>query len=361
MWQLTWVNAEPLQDPLIGINFSCNHAEYILLETGDEAIPDDRPGRAEWCAETLGDLLNKTRARHLRISVEWSQVEPRPGEYDFRLIDALLAEAEQHDARILLTLGLKAQRHPEYYVPRWLRDSVDLTSASVITDRPEVREPALAMVRAVLAHVVNSPAIESWGAENEPYVRSSRGEYWQRWTIGRDFVQEIATIIREMDPQDRPISVNHGQHWASDQTWRTALEDSDALGTSIYPFRNYTLLGRDIVVNILQLGPWGVNYANQARVAEEQGKELWVTELQAEPWFISDPRLVSPENPSPNMSPGKLRRNVEYGRRSGATRLYLWGGEWWLQQARDYGDTRWRDEASRAIAESQDGPARFGD
>lgn len=352
-WRLTWINAEPLGDPLVGINYSCNHAEYLLLETGDESVPDDRPGRAEWCAETLGQILEATGAKHIRLSVEWSQVEPRPGEYDFRLVDALLAEAERHDARVLLTVGIKAQRHPEYYVPQWLRDSVDLSGARVVTDRPEIREPALAMVRAVVAHVAPSQVIEAWGAENEPYVESHRKQYWNNWTIGRDFVQEVATIIRERDPLDRPITMNHGQHWATDATWRLALEDSDALGTSIYPFRNYTIAGWDIVVNILDLGPLGVNYANQARQAAAQGKELWVTELQAEPWSDFDMRLISPTNPSPNLSPEKLAKNVEYGRRSGATRLYLWGAEWWLLQARDHGDMRWFEAGARAVREGE--------
>src|SRR5690606_14848069 len=136
------------------------------LETATEFVPDDRPGRAQWCAETLGSILSSTGAKHLRLSIEWSQVEPAPGEYDVRLIDALLAEAAAHDARVLLTIGIKAQRHPEYYVPGWLLDSADLLGARIVTDRAEVREPALAMVRAVVAHLADSPVIESWGAEN---------------------------------------------------------------------------------------------------------------------------------------------------------------------------------------------------
>ena len=357
LWRLSWLHSEPLGEPLIGLNFSCNQAEYLLLETDEEFVPDDRPGRAEWCAATLGDLLRRTGARHVRISVEWSQVEPSRDQYDFRLVDALLQEAEAHGARVLLTVGIKAQRHPEYYVPDWLRSTTGISAATVITSHPEVREPALAMVRAVVAHVAASPAIEAWGAENEPYVTSARGEYWANWTIGRDFVQEVVAIIRAGDPQRRPISVNHGQHWASDEAWRLALADSDAVGTSIYPFRNYTILGWDTVVDILELGPFMVNYANQARAAKAVGKELWVTELQAEPWFTSDPRLVSPVAPSPNLSPDRLRENIQAARRSGATRLYLWGSEWWLQQSRDYQDERWFEVAAAAIAQSLDGRA----
>src|SRR5690242_13279940 len=57
MWRLSWPHVEPEGSPQFGISFSCNHAEYLLLEdpaTGSAGYADDgRPGRAQWCAETL--------------------------------------------------------------------------------------------------------------------------------------------------------------------------------------------------------------------------------------------------------------------------------------------------------------------
>lgn len=352
-WERSWINATALSNPVIGINFSCNHAEYLILEARGESIPDDRPGRAEWCAETLGEILSRTGANHVRLSVEWSEVERAPGEYDFTLLDALLRESKAHGTSVLLTVGIKAQRHPEYYVPAWLIEMVDLEGTRVLTDRPEIRAPALAMVRAVAQHAAGSPVIEAWGAENEPYVDSSRGEFWSEWTIGRDFVQEVVAILRETDPLQRPIMVNDAQTNATHQNWPTALEDGDILGTSMYPFRNVEFFGVHFVVNVFKLGPLGANYASQARTATAQGKELWVTELQAEPWSDGDMRLISPENPSPNLSPEKLLRNVEYGRRSGAARLYLWGAEWWLFQELEYGNSSWLDTARSMVEKSE--------
>lgn len=350
LWGLSWPNVEEAGNPEFGINYSCNNAEYLLLEVGTQEVPDSRPGRADWCAENFATILELSGAKHVRLSVEWAQVEPAPGEYDFRLLDALLAVAEEHDARILLTIGLKAQRHPEYYIPKWLRESNDLSGATVITDVPAVRGYALEMARTVLEHVAASPAIEAWGAENEPYVESHREVYWQNWTVGRDFVNELAALIREVDPLDRPITMNHGQHWATDRTWEIPLADSDILSTSLYPFRNYNVLGHDFVVDIVQLGPFMVNYASHAREAAKQGKQLWITELQAEPWTNIDARLITPENPSPNLSPEKMRTVIKYGRKSGATRVYLWGSEWWLLQYQFYGDGRWFEVAREVLA-----------
>ena len=190
--QLSWPHVEPLSNPVFGINYSCNDAEYLLLEDprwGRRVLSDDRPGRAEWCAETLGTIL-ESGARYVRISVEWSQVEPTEGVYDFTLIDALLAEADRDGAKVLLGVGVKAQRHPEFYIPDWVMDgAVDPAQAEVISDDPYLHDQALAMVRAVVAHVKERPrstrgmrittvrgVAAGSGLDAQPRVRGRGGE-----------------------------------------------------------------------------------------------------------------------------------------------------------------------------------------
>ena len=349
--RLSWPHVEPLGNPEFGINFSCNHAEYLLLEDPalgeDGYVSDDRPGRAEWCAETLGTLLRGLGAKHVRIAVEWSQVEPSPGEYDFRLVDALLAEAGRAGTKVLLGVGVKAQRHPEFYIPEWVLAKADLTRDKEIDHDPYLRERALTMIAAVVAHVAGSPAIEAWGADNEPYVPSLRAE---RWQLSREFVRLERDAIRANDPRARIISINHAQHFVFDRRWQDALADGDALAASFYPFRTVALLGRDYVIPIPEIGPLAPNYAHQARTAHAAGKPFWITELQAEPWVDEDPRLVGPTNPSPNLTAANFRKSIAYGRRTGADRVYLWGAEWWLFQRQHYGDGSWWEMARATIA-----------
>jgi hypothetical protein len=177
-------------------------------------------------------------------------------------------------------------------------------------------------------------------------------------TLGREYVAELAEVIRAGDPLGRPVSINHAQHFVFDRRWKWALEDSDALAASIYPYRNVSYFGIDGVVNILELGPLNTNYAHQAREAHRAGKQFWVTEMQGEPWTDGDARLISPDAPSPNLSPGKLRKSIAYGRRTGADRVYLWGAEWWLFQRDRYGDSEWMDTAREAFAEAEEGGPR---
>jgi hypothetical protein len=348
--RLSWPHVEAAGNPEFGINYSCNYAEFLLLEdpaNGGSPLADDRPGRERWCAATLGRLLQATGARHVRLSVEWDQVEPREGRFDFGLVDALLNEADTHGARVLLTVGMKGQRHPEYYIPAWLSSRVVLPADSEIDRDPALAAATLRMIDATVRHTAPSPAIDSWGADNEPYVPSNRATGWQ---LSRAFVQREVATIRAADPQHRPVTINHGQHFVFDRRWQDALTDSDVLSVSLYPFRNYDVLGWQTVVPILEIGPLAPNYAYQARNALQAGKAYWITEMQAEPWFEDDPRQHTPANPSPNLTPAKFQRTLAYARRTGASRVYLWGAEWWLFQADRFGDDSWLAAARAAIA-----------
>ncbi|MCK9519013.1 MAG: beta-galactosidase [Dehalococcoidia bacterium] len=355
--RLAWPQTEPLGSPVMGINYSCDYAEYLLLEDPTRGLgwaEDDRPGRVQWCAGTFATLLRDTGAAHVRISVYWDEVEPREGEFDFALLDALIETAAAHDAKVFLTVGIKAQRHPEYYIPGWALDDVHMPHGAVVTDDPLLRERALRMVEAVLRHAAPSPVVEAWGADNEPFVPSQRASMWR---LGRDFVQEEVGLVRALDPQQRPVVITQAQHhlWDSyrrEREW--ILEDADVLGMSLYPFRNYSVLGVDMVVPIPELAPVHPNYAAHRKEAHERGREYWITELQAEPWADFDMHLISPGRPSPNLSPEKLRKSVEYARRTGADRAYLWGAEWWLFQRERYGDATWMDLGARLLAGEYD-------
>lgn len=340
MRTLSWTHREPMANSVLGFNFSCDQAEYVLLERPNDPasnVADDRPGRAEWCASVLDQLFAETGLKAVRLSLQWDEIEPREGEFDFSVPDALIASAGRNNATVMLSVGMKAQRHPEYYIPEWATQGLTLADGAVISDEPLLRQRALVMIATAVGHYADSPVIDSWGAENEAYIASHRSD---RWSLGRDYVAEVVRAIHENDPRGRPVSINHAQHFVMDQRWRDALADSDILSQSMYPSRNGRVLGVKVIANIMEIGPLMPNYAYQARLARGMGKQFWVTELQGEPWTEVDSRLITPESPSDNLSPAGLKANVRYARRTGAKRIYLWGAEWWLyQQALD--DMSW--------------------
>ncbi|HEX6032206.1 MAG TPA: beta-galactosidase [Tepidiformaceae bacterium] len=347
---LSWPHQEPAGNPQWGINYDCDYVEYLFLEVpGGPFASDGRPGRARYCADNLGTVLSGLGAKYVRISVHWDEVEPREGVYDFSLLDALLAEADRHGAKVLLTVGMKGQRHPEFYIPNWALQRSHTPEGGIPADDPYLHDRALEMVAAVVSHTAASPAIDSWSAENEPFIASPRASNWR---LTPEWVAEVRDTIRANDPLGRLVLAAHAQHFVFDRRWQDALDAGDILGASIYPFRDHRVLGIDFVVPILEIGPIAPNYAYQAREARDQGKQFWITEMQGEPWIHTDPRTVGPDNASPNLTESKFRKSVEYARKTGASRVYLWGAEWWLYQKDHYHDDWWWDLAREVIATS---------
>ena len=345
---LSWTHRQPLANSPVGFNFSCDQAEYVLLEKPDDPssdVSDERPGRAEWCASVLDRLFKETGTRAVRLSIQWDEVEPREGQFDFSLTDALVHTAEQNQATVMLSVGMKAQRHPEYYIPEWAIAGLDLPDGAVVSENERLRTRALAMIETTVQHYATNPVIDSWGAENEAYIASHRSD---RWSLSREYVAQVVRVIHGNDPLRRPVSINHAQHFVMDQRWRDALADSDILGQSMYPHRNGAVFGVRVVANIMEIGPLMPNYAYQARLAVESGKQFWVTELQGEPWTEVDSRLITPDNPSHNLVAGDLKENILYARRTGAARIYLWGAEWWLYQ-QGLGDTSWLNAVRESL------------
>ena len=347
--ELHWTRQEVPADSLFGINFSCDQAEYLLLETADGPYAsDDRAGRAQWCGEVLGRILDATGAKYVRLSLVWDEVEPSEDEYDFSTPDELLRVAGEHGAAVALSIGMKAQRHPEFYIPEWVLQDRRIEAGEVISDDPVVRARALAMVAVATRHFAESDVIDAWLAENEPYIASRRVDHV---SLSYEYTAEVAGTIRANDPMGRTVVINHAQHEVTDQRWRRALADGDTLGQSLYPRRNAFIFGVKGAVNIMELGLLTPNYAYQAKEAANAGKEFWITELQGEPWTDTDSRLITPTNPSANLNPSTFEENILYGRKSGADRIYLWGAEWWLYQAEHFGDAAWLEAARGAVGE----------
>src|ERR1035438_4461731 len=59
------------------------------------------------------------------IPVYWEQFEPRPGQYDHTVIDALLAGARQHKVRLVLLWFATWKNGSQHYMPEWMKLAPD--------------------------------------------------------------------------------------------------------------------------------------------------------------------------------------------------------------------------------------------
>jgi hypothetical protein len=198
----------------------------------------------------------------------------------------------------------------------------------------------------------------AWQIDNEPFNRSGPQALW----ILRRVVRAEAQAIRSLD-QKRPLLVTSFAHFDEgmdrsssrhQSKWKrrlglappaerealSILRRGDILGLDVYPSIGWLDAdGRDQVARAApdQLAA----VARWQRIAREQGKHLWVTEAQAEPWearwqTYGDPLSIQPE------AIGELvNRLVAIG----VETILLWGSEYWLWRA-DNGDPRWIDAVS---------------
>ncbi len=315
--QYQWYDTAPEGSPEFGVNFSCKRVEYFGMD----------------CKQALAAVVDDLGVRSLRLSVYWSDVERTPGQYDWSSIDWQLDLLQQHGARAVITIGMKSQRYPEFWLPTWLRLAAKVPPDGFPEDYPPLRDHLLRYLDAATRHLSSSPAVEAFQVENEPFVHSG-----DQWHISRDLVAHEVAVVRAADGGAHPIVVSTSSWLRTDQTWKWILDHADILGQSVYT--KWQRGPRWFYVLRYRIGPWTPNLPGQAREAQRRGKQLWITELQAEPYekYTVDIRR-EPTSALRSFSLRWLRDNVTLARRSGADRVYLWGVEWWLYLREQRGDS----------------------
>lgn len=316
--QEQWYDTAPEANPEWGTNFSCKRAQFF----------------GEDCHAALTAVLDDLGARRFRLSVYWSDVEQQPGVYDWSSIDWQLDALQARGARAVVSIGMKAQRFPEFWLPTWVRLAANVPRDGFPEDHAPVQEYLFPYLDAATRHLSAHPAVEALQVENEPFVYSGGA-----WRIRREFLaREIATV-RAADAGAHPIVVSHSSWLRRDRTWLWILDHADTLSQSVYV--KWQRGPRWLYIFRYRIGPFTPNLPGQAREATRRGKELWITELQAEPYEKPsvDVRHV-PTYAARSFSPRWLHDNVRLARRSGATRVYVWGVEWWLYLRDRRGDAR---------------------
>lgn len=315
-----WYTTAPMGDPVIGANFSCKRAEYFGQD----------------CDAALASILDDLGVRRLRLSVYWSDVEREPFVYDWSSIDRQLNELQARGAMALVSIGAKAQRYPEYWLPTWLRLEAKIPIDAMPEDDPLIQQHLFPFLEAATAHLATHPEVEALQVENEPFVHFEGHAFG--WRFRKPFVQREIETVRAADGGRHPLVISHASWLQTDQTWRWILDRVDVVGQSVYTKRQRGPWPW-LYIFPYRIGPLTPDLPGQARTASRQGRQLWITELQAEPYEGPgvDVRRAPPAE-ARSFSVRWLDDNLTLARRSGATRVYLWGIEWWLFRKEQRGD-----------------------
>ena len=320
----------------VGFTFSQRQAEYLDLP---------------FC-QTFQAALSLS-PQVIRLGAYWDEIEPRRGHYDFSTMDWMLDDATARGLQVILTVGMKAPRWPEYYLPSWLQRRVRAQEKQ-ISDDQTLRAHTLRFMEQVVRRYADRETIAFWQIENEPLDPSGPHD----WQIGPDFLREEVTLVRRLDRHRRPIIVSMfvgtdpftflpPRRKELQDRAQTILEMADVLGLDVYPSRGLRIGGHDLYFD-WSPWPWEQLVIDLQQRARQAGKEAWIMEAQAEPW---EPARVVHTDPQPSRSArsSTALQIFERLRTAGFRTILFWGVEHWYLRRHRHQDMSWWDELSKVF------------
>jgi len=292
---------------LIGTTFSAHHLVHLGLPV----------------AESLRTATNWGFS-HIRLGSYWNELEIAPGKFNWKPLLAQLKICEAAHQPVVLTIGCKAPRWPEFYIPDWY-SHLDPESEEFVA----VIEQFLT---ALLKVVAPFSCITHWQVENEPYL-----PIWFEGTrkkLPQSLVQRELALVRAVD--DRPCMLTtFGNHCVVDRSLLALTPEVAVIGIDLYP---------KLFVRQLFGFPWYAGITLGAllpRSLRQCQQPIWITELQAEPWEQDDAGYRSDDPKS--MSPNQLEKNLQLAQSLPATETLLWGFEYWLWREQRCNDSRYSE------------------
>lgn len=300
----------------LGASFSHRHLEELGLDV-DKALEEFTRLGLKW----------------IRLGCYWDELEPEKGKYDLKQMDKLIKRAKKLSLKIVLTVGMKAPRYPEYYLPGWIKTEprkfgkIDLNNKELSKNILQFIEKCVKRYRKY---------VNVWQVENEPLDPSGP----KHWRISKDLLNKEVDLVRELDPEKKIIVNLWGNELSLRRHCKSTVEIADIVGCDIYLRRPVPGLKR---LN-KYIGPLHTKSTVKKifKDTRASNKEVWLAELQAEPWEPDE--IVTKKKNPPSFLPEHLKTNLKYGQDLGVNVILLWGFEYWYLR-KSLGDNRYWNAA----------------
>ncbi len=273
-----------------GVNFSQKQASELGLN---------------W-AEVYLALLDDLKVRNIKLAVYWDLIEPEEQQYFFNDLDWQVQKAESYGAKLILVVGMKTPRWPECHIPQWAENK----------SKDDQQTRILNMIEKIAERYKNSPALEYWQIENEPFFSFGNCPW-----VDKSFLEKEIKLVKEIDSRHPIIISDSGEG----SLWITAAKLGDVVGTTLYRKVWFTQANR--------YWTWPFNptyyWKHAALIKKFFRKNVIIVELQAEPWGPQLLYQLPPEEQKKTMNLEKFRQNIDFARKTGLDKFYFWGTEWW--------------------------------
>lgn len=310
----------PHPSPVYGASFSVKYAEELGLD---------------W-QETLQALIHDMGIKNYRLKSYWDTIEKEQGIYEFTDLDWQMDEIANSNGTVSLSIGLRQPRWPECHPPDWYYD----LSA-------EQKETALReFLTVVVERYKNHPALISYQLENE-----AMNNWFGACTdddIDQARLDRAFNHVKSLDPNTpvwMSLSDQHG----------LPLNDPvpDKYGYSIYRvvWNNQT---PGFEGYITYPTPVWYHRARMAFINHYQNREVFIHELQLEPWAPEATINVSIAEQDKSMDLDQMSENVDFARKVGVPIIYTWGGEWWYWRKTVHDDPSIWEQARSLLSDGLD-------
>ncbi len=242
--------------------------------------------------------------RRFRLMSYWNEHEKTQGQYDFSELDWQLLAIAKAGGSVSLCLGVKQPRWPEYHWPQWAWQ----------LPKPERDTALLAYVEQTVDRYKRWSVIASYQLEHEALLKG----FGEKIDISRTRLRQELAAVRRLDPT-RPIIITTSNGWGI--PLRRPLPDY--VGFSYY-FRMFSH-GR---YHSSVQSHW-LHRVRRSCIRILLGKQVFIHELQCEPWGPAAIWKMTSEEQAKSMSPQQIVHNIQTAKKVGAYPIDLWGAEWW--------------------------------
>jgi hypothetical protein len=193
--------------------------------------------------------------------------------------------------------------------------------------------------------------------ENEPYLANVNN-----WKIEDSLIAAEIDVVRKGDPKKRPVILSHVGPAVFDRKWKRLaghLQPGDVVGVNAY-FKTqgtnlfaFSIFGNNVYVPWPKFFVWPVqswtflspDYAYLKKELSKSGVDLWILEMQAEPYI----RLIDDANRSESFyKPDDIAKADKYLRSFQIKSIGLWGAGYW-QFRESVGDNSWRNAVNNLV------------
>ncbi|MDQ3239078.1 MAG: beta-galactosidase [bacterium] len=313
MFHIFFDNHQTVRPKVLGTTFSQLQCKYLKLDYLE-------------CLKSLCALPFDV----IRISAYWDEIETHPNSFDYSVLDTIFQQISNTNLKIILCLGIKVPRWPEFHIPKYLREKYDINKKNQTIDNyDEITQKSSDFLKQTILRYKNNPQLKYFLIENEGL---NNAEFTKGRHLSYGFIRSQVNLVNLLKlPTQRVMCTNAIDllpPWSKDGDYiKQSTQLADAVGINVYnkvPASDNVYIEPSIFY-WHKLNSWK-NYIRS------QGREVWITESQAEPWekYNGKGTVVHTKNiHNPSSSPESAIALSSRLVRIGFDNILLWGCEHW--------------------------------